>query len=202
MQSDAERVVGCDGWTPATTALRRHPRMRYDAIVIGGGHNGLTAAAYLARAGPQGARARAPSRPRRRRGHRRSLSGLPVLGLLLRRLAAAAGDHPRPRPAAPRPRDPAARRHVHADAERRLPVARERSREDAARDRAALEARRRSVRRVRQGDGRDGALRQADPQHDAARSDVARSARADEAAVPRQRASAAWPTATGTTRSS
>jgi phytoene dehydrogenase-like protein len=27
--------------------------MRYDAIVIGGGHNGLTAAAYLARAGRQ-----------------------------------------------------------------------------------------------------------------------------------------------------
>ena len=25
--------------------------MNYDAIVIGGGHNGLTAAAYLARAG-------------------------------------------------------------------------------------------------------------------------------------------------------
>ena len=25
--------------------------MRYDAIIIGGGHNGLTAAAYLARAG-------------------------------------------------------------------------------------------------------------------------------------------------------
>jgi len=25
--------------------------MRYNAIVIGGGHNGLTAAAYLARAG-------------------------------------------------------------------------------------------------------------------------------------------------------
>src|ERR1700752_5260918 len=28
--------------------------MRYDAIVIGGGHNGLTAAAYLARAGRKG----------------------------------------------------------------------------------------------------------------------------------------------------
>ncbi|HET9702952.1 MAG TPA: FAD-dependent oxidoreductase, partial [Vicinamibacterales bacterium] len=27
--------------------------MRYDAIVIGGGHNGLTCAAYLARAGRQ-----------------------------------------------------------------------------------------------------------------------------------------------------
>ena len=25
--------------------------MKYDAVVIGGGHNGLTAAAYLARAG-------------------------------------------------------------------------------------------------------------------------------------------------------
>ena len=51
---------------------------------------------------------------------------------------------------------------------------------------AALEARRRSLRRVRQGDGRDGAVRQADPQHDAARSDVAESTRADEAAVSRQ----------------
>ena len=50
--------------------------------------------------------------------------------------------------------------------------------QDAPRDRAALEARRRSLRRVRQGDGRDGAVRQADPRHDAARSDVARSARA------------------------
>ena len=52
--------------------------------------------------------------------------------------------------------DPAARRHVHADAERRLPVARQRSRQDAPRDRAPLAARRRGLRRVRQGDGRDG----------------------------------------------
>ena len=74
---------------------------------------------------------------RRRGGHRRGLSRLPVLRLLLRRLAAAAGDHPRARPAAARPRDPAARRHVHADAERRLPVARQRSRaRRAARSRA------------------------------------------------------------------
>src|SRR5881409_3808259 len=27
------------------------PRMRYNAIIVGGGHNGLTAAAYLAKAG-------------------------------------------------------------------------------------------------------------------------------------------------------
>jgi ribulose 1,5-bisphosphate synthetase/thiazole synthase len=29
----------------------RVPPVGYDAIVVGGGHNGLTAAAYLARAG-------------------------------------------------------------------------------------------------------------------------------------------------------
>ena len=33
---------------PTTT---RPGASRYDAIVVGGGHNGLTAAAYLARAG-------------------------------------------------------------------------------------------------------------------------------------------------------
>ena len=76
----------------------------------------------------QGARPRAPPRPRRRGGHRGGLPGLPVLRLLVRRLAAAARDHPRARPAAARPRDPAARRHVHADAERRLPVAHQRPR--------------------------------------------------------------------------
>ena len=115
---------------------------------------------------PIRARARAPPRPRRRGGHGRGLPGIPLLGVLVRRLAAAPGDHPRARPAAPRPRDPSARRHVHADARRRLPVARQRSREDAPRDRAALEARRRSLRRVRPRDGRDGTVRQADPEHD------------------------------------
>ena len=38
----------------------------WDAVVVGGGHNGLTAAAYLARAGQQRARARAPRAARRR----------------------------------------------------------------------------------------------------------------------------------------
>ena len=64
---------------------------------------------------------------------------------------------------APRPRDPPARRHLHADAERRLPLARQRPRQDAPRDRAPLEGRRGGLRRVRQGDGRHGPLRQADP---------------------------------------
>ena len=53
---------------------------KYDVIVIGGGHNGLVTAAYLARGGPQGARARAPARPRRRGRHRRDLPRLQVLG--------------------------------------------------------------------------------------------------------------------------
>ncbi len=35
---------------------------RYDAIIIGGGHNGLVAAAYLARAGRTHAGARAAAR--------------------------------------------------------------------------------------------------------------------------------------------
>ena len=51
----------------ATTVRSSHARPRsgersnggssssYDAIVVGGGHNGLTTAAYLAKAGPEGA---------------------------------------------------------------------------------------------------------------------------------------------------
>ena len=69
-----------------------------------------------------GARARAAPRAGRRGGHRGSLPRLPLLGLLVRGLAAAAGDHPRARPAPPRPRDPPARRHLHADARRRPPA--------------------------------------------------------------------------------
>ena len=43
---------------------------RYDAVVIGGGHNGLVNAAYLAKAGHEGPRARAPSPAGRRDPHR------------------------------------------------------------------------------------------------------------------------------------
>ena len=74
--------------------------MRYDAIVIGGGHNGLTCAAYLARAG----------RKVLVLERRHVLGGAAVTEEVfpgfkfsvcsLRRVAAAARDHPRPRPAA------------------------------------------------------------------------------------------------------
>ena len=115
----------------------RCPSATYDAIVIGGGHNGLVAAAYLARAGAAHPGPRATARPRRRRRHRGDRPGLPLLRRVLRRQPAAAGDHPRARPAPSRPRDPAARRHVHAAACRHraggrpwpgLPVARQRPR--------------------------------------------------------------------------
>ena len=150
----------------------------YDAIVIGGGHNGLVAAAYLARAGKKvlvlerrhvlgGAAVTEEVFP----GFKFSVCSY-VVSLL------RPGDHPRAGPAAPRPRDPAARRHLHAAAERRPPLAHERPRADAPRDLPPLADRRRGLRRVREGHGRHGALRQADPVDGAARPDVASTCRA------------------------
>ena len=61
-------------------ATRRRPAIpeRYDAIILGGGHNGLTCGAYLARAGLRTIVARAAARDRRRSRHRRDHSGLQV----------------------------------------------------------------------------------------------------------------------------
>ena len=66
------------------------PQRDWDAIVVGGGHNGLTAAAYLARAGQVGAGAGAPRAPRRRLHARAPLRGQPLRRqpLRLRRRAA------------------------------------------------------------------------------------------------------------------
>jgi phytoene dehydrogenase-like protein len=103
---------------------------KFDAIIIGAGHNGLTAAAYLARAGRKvlvlerrhvvgGAAVTEEIFP----GFKFSVCSY-VVSLL--------------RPEIIRARDPAARRHVHANAERRLPVARERSRPHVPGSRASL----------------------------------------------------------------
>ena len=98
---------------------------RYDVIVIGGGHNGLVNAAYLARAGKKvlvlerrhvlgGAAVTEEIFP-----------GLQVFSLLLRSLPLTAGDHSRARPSAPWSGNTSARRHLHADAQRRLSLARQ-----------------------------------------------------------------------------
>ena len=70
---------------------------RYDAVIIGGGHNGLVSAAYLARAG---LRTLVLERRHVLGGAavtEEIVPGLPVQRRELRREPAAAGDHPRPR---------------------------------------------------------------------------------------------------------
>ena len=135
---------------------------RYDAVVIGGGHNGLITAAYLAKAGKSvvvleknpilgGAATTVEHVP----GFR--FSAMSYVVSLLRPEIIRELELPEARP-----RDPPARRHDHA-ARRRLPLARERPRQDGARAPPLVEERRRGLRGVRPADGRDGAVHQADP---------------------------------------
>ena len=96
---------------------------RWDVVVVGGGHNGLTAAAYLARAGAVRARARTP-RAARRRLHARAPVPRPALQrqpVRLRRRPARRARHRGARPAAarlrvlrrrPEPVGPVRGRHV------------------------------------------------------------------------------------------
>ena len=70
----------------------------YDAIVIGGGHNGLTAGAYFARHGARDRGPRGEAQDRRRRRHERPVRRPPRdqrHHLLLRDVADAADDHQR-----------------------------------------------------------------------------------------------------------
>ena len=176
--------------------------MTYDVVIIGGGHNGLTTAAYLARAGRKvlvlerrhvlGGAAVTEEvfkgfhfsvcsyvvsllRPEIIRELDLPSHGLEILPLDGTFTPMPNGDY------------------LWRD---------ERSREDASRDRAALASRRRGLRRVRPRDGRDGALRPSDPRHAAAGSDVARSERAQAAASSCSSASGACRAAISTTRSS
>ena len=109
---------------------------RWDVVVVGGGHNGLTAAAYLARAGPFRARAGgAASSSAARATLDRPFADerLPRQPVRVRRRAAApagrrgAGPAPprvRPRPARPQPLVPVRGRHVDRRVRRRRAHAR------------------------------------------------------------------------------
>src|SRR5688572_6391251 len=104
----------------------------YDAIVIGAGHNGLIAGAYLARAGKKVAILERRDVVGGAAVTEEIFSRLSVHGVLLRGEPAAPGDHSRSRAAAPRADDPAAPEHGDADGQRRLSRAVGRSRPDAA----------------------------------------------------------------------
>jgi glycine/D-amino acid oxidase-like deaminating enzyme len=71
------------------------PKMtkKYDALIIGGGHNGLVCAFYLAKRRIEGPRARAPRYRRRRGGYRGIPSRLPQLDRELHRQPAPPQGH-------------------------------------------------------------------------------------------------------------
>src|SRR3974377_153333 len=99
--------------------------------------------------------------------------------MLVCRFAAAARDYAGTGLAAPWIGNSAPGRHVFADAERRLSVARQRSREDAAGNPKALAAGCGSVRRILEDDDADVPVREAAALDDPARSHYIASERSE-----------------------
>jgi glycine/D-amino acid oxidase-like deaminating enzyme len=142
----------------------------YDVIVIGGGHNGLTNAAYLAKAGKK------------------------VLVLerrmFVRGVTATARDYPRLGSATAWAGNFAAGWNVHPDAQRRLFVADERSRADGTRNTAALASGCGGVRRIFEDNDADVPVREANLVDDPAGPDDAAAERLEaatfsDATIPR-----------------
>ena len=135
--------------------------VRYDVVVIGGGHNGLTAASFLVLGRPQRARARAP--PPAGGGGRPPLCSSPPSPCFARLFSPS----PRRSSASWTCRATASRSCHSTARSRRCRAATTSGASTITPRRAArlpgTRARRRSLRRVRPRDGRDGTLRQADP---------------------------------------
>ena len=131
--------------SPTTGHSAGRTATSYDAIVVGGGHNGLTNAAYLAKSGLRTLVLEQRHLRRRRGHHRGAAAGVLVHHVLVRAEPAAARDRPRAQPG--RARVPAAddAGRLPPDRRRRLPALRRRRRAERADDPAALAARRRRL---------------------------------------------------------
>ena len=122
----SERRPECRQTTRTTTKTagqRTAMPTSYDAIVVGGGHNGLVNGAYLAKAGLRTLIIERRHARRRRRHHRGAVPGLPLHDVLLRAQPPAARHHPRAR-ADKHGFMPILMPSVRPDGERRLPAAR------------------------------------------------------------------------------
>ena len=123
-----------DGQAMSQPRAARPHRHAYDAIVVGGGHNGLVNAGYLAKAGLR-TLVLEQRAPRRRRGDHRGAAcpGFSFTTFSYALSLLRPGDHPRARPG--RARVPAADDAVVVppDRRRRLPAARRRPRRRTSR---------------------------------------------------------------------
>ena len=133
---------------PARAKATSKADRTYDAIVIGGGHNGLTNGVLPGQGRPADAGPGAAAPRRRRRDHRGAAARLLVHDVLVRAEPAPAGHHPGPRPGQARLHADPDADHVLPEGGRRLPAARPGPRREPQGDRPPQPARRRRVRRV------------------------------------------------------